>query len=216
MAQQKIFIAHTSVNEDYAREICNSLSRIVEFSPYLAQDYPSFGDSFKDRIQNAIENCKFFIVCFSASALPNQWVNQELGYACAVKRRKPDAFHIIPISQSNLDIKGMITRDSEDILFEDKFTPENLIASIILAIRLKIYKGLDYGTLHYKVTCRHCTDHKNLPTIYHVSLPEHRDILRTIETGETSWHSLCISCKQSNYSNILTWEPANGKTRQPQ
>ncbi|GAG70259.1 unnamed protein product, partial [marine sediment metagenome] len=86
MKSYRIFIAHTSENQEYARYICSSLSNIVEFEPYLAQDYPIYGENFKYRIQNAIEKCNVFIVCFSESALPNQWVNQELGYACARNR----------------------------------------------------------------------------------------------------------------------------------
>jgi len=211
MVKYQIFIAHTSKNEEYARYICSNLSNIVEFEPYLAQDYPSYGDNFKDRIQNAIENCNVFIVCFSESALINQWVNQELGYACAVRKRNPRRHHIIPISRSDLDLRGMITRHSEDILFEDKYSPEELIANIILSIRNHIPGGHSYGSLHFMVKCKQCRDNVNLPTEYPILLPDQHTLLRTIEAEEDTWYSACPSCGHRNYVNIYTWNRSEGK-----
>lgn len=211
MVKHHIFIAHTSKNEEYARMICSSLSNIVEFEPYLAQDYPSYGENFKDRIQNAIENCNIFIVCFSESALTNQWVNQELGYACAVRKKNPRRYHIIPISRSDLDLRGMITHDSVDILFEDKYSPEELVANIILSMRNKILGGHKYGSLHFKVICKNCRDNLNLPTEYQVPLPEQQNLLRTISTDEDTWYSTCPNCDHRNYVNIYTWNESEGK-----
>jgi len=211
MKSYRIFIAHTSENEEYARYICSSLSNIVEFDPYLAQDYSSYGENFKDRIQDAIENCNIFIVCFSESALPNQWVNQELGYACAVKKRNPRHYHIIPISRTDLDLRGMITRHTEDILFEDKFSPEELVANIILSIRNIIPRGHTYGVLHVMVKCKHCVDNLNLPTEYQMNLPEQRNLLRTISTNEDTWYSKCPNCGHRNYVDIYTWNESDGK-----
>ena len=205
MKSYRIFIAHTSENEEYARYICSSLSNIFEFEPYLAQDYPSYGENFKDRIQDAIENCNIFIVCFSESALPNQWVNQELGYACAVKKRNPKHHHIIPISRTGLDLRGMITHDSVDILFEDKYSQEVLIANIILSIRNIIPGGHTYGTLHFRVKCKECQDNLNLPTEYSFPLPEQTNLLRAIEAKEDMWYSICPDCGHRNYSDIYTW-----------
>ncbi len=209
MTTYQIFIAHCSIDEPFAIRLRNCLSNIVEFEPYLAQDYPSFGDSFKDRIMNAIENCSVFICCLSKSALNNQWVNQELGYASAVKKRKSN-YQIIPLSEDGLDLKGMITSDSEDILFMDKYGDDEFLANIILSIRNKIWRGHNYGALHFRVKCKHCVDTIKLPREYNVALPEHNILRRAIDEGSTWWQTECPVCSGRNCSSIFTWGYVDG------
>ena len=210
MVTHLIFIAHSSKNEPYARMIRDSLSNIVEFQPYLAQDFSSFGDSFKERIQDAIEKCSFFICCLSKSGLESQWVNQELGYACAVKNQRKD-YHINPISNTNLTLKGMITRDSEDILYQDKNSEEELIAKIVWSIRNKIRYGHNFGTLHFKVKCPSCRDRSNLPTEYQVVVPTQIDLNRMMREGSLNLMSRCPKCKWGTHTNIQTWNESDGK-----
>lgn len=199
MISYRIFIAHVSEDEQLARYICDNLKNIEEFHPYLAQDYPSPGDNFKERIQNSIEDSNFFIVIMSKIALYNQWVNQELGYACAIKNIKRD------FSSSDLRLKGFITRDSEDIIFSDKYSQEFLIASIIVAIRNSINK-LSGDKLRFIVRCKYCLDVNDLPSKYISFLPAHEVINEAIEMGYNSWHTDCPICGNTNHSNILTWD----------
>ena len=201
----RIFIAHTSEDEPQAREICDGLKNIVQFQPYLAQDYPMPGENFKERIQNSIEDSAFFIVILSKNALSNQWVNQELGYACAIKKRKR-GFQIIPISSSDLILKGFITRDSEDLILLEKYRGhEEIIADIIYTIRHGI-NALSDKKLRFTVKCKHCKDELNLPFKYAPFLPAHEVIYDSVvEMGYNSWSTECPNCKNENFTNIFTW-----------
>jgi len=200
-----IFIAHTSDDEPFARYIYENLGNIVEFQPYLSQDYLSPGNDFRDRIQNAIDHSRTFIVILSKSAITNQWVNQELGYACAVKKRNRN-FQIIPLSHSDINLKGFITRKSEDIIFYDEYSDERLIAELIAIIRLNIPYGSSHGTLRVRIKCEHCIDNVNLPTMYTPYLPDHETLIRAVNEGHDVWYSPCPSCEKLNWSNIFAWK----------
>lgn len=208
----KIFIAHASEDAEYVRGIRDRLSNICEFEPYLAQDYPSYGENFKTRIQNAIESCDFFIVNMTANTLSNQWVNQEIGYASAVKRKDESRLHIIPISNYDLRVRGMITRDTEDFLITDRKDDKTIIKGIIDFIRSKIENGNEQGTLHYKIRCDHCRDDTNIPTQYTREVPSKLTLDRAIAEGEESWCTHCDNCHENNYSSIYTWQRTDGKT----
>jgi len=205
-----IFIAHASEDEPLARTIYENLDYIVEFHPYLAQDFANYGEDFKERIQNVISQSRFFIVIFSTTAIPNQWVNQELGYACAEKKRRR-TFRIIPLSQSHLSLKGFITRDSDDIIFYDKYSEEELIATIIFTIRSNIYNGLSYGNLRFTVRCQNCKDKRNLSTTYTPYLPDQKTLNEAITEDHTYWYTICPSCGEYNYSNIFTFKQIDGR-----
>ena len=67
-----IFIAYAHEDEAMAIRVRDSLARIKELIPYLAVDYPTPGENFKERIMNAIENCDFFIVFLANNGLKSQ------------------------------------------------------------------------------------------------------------------------------------------------
>ncbi|MCJ7573068.1 toll/interleukin-1 receptor domain-containing protein, partial [Candidatus Bathyarchaeota archaeon] len=84
LVEYRIFIAYASEDTAFAGQIRNSLSKISEFRPYLANEYPIYGSNFKERIQNAIQDSNYLIVILTKDGVASQWVNQELGYACAI------------------------------------------------------------------------------------------------------------------------------------
>jgi hypothetical protein len=206
-----IFIAHTTQDENLARFICRSLDNIVEFHPYLAQDYFDPGENFKERIQTAIHQSRFFIVILSQTALTNQWVNQELGFACSVKKAKPRNYNIVPLSQSHLQLKGFITKDTEDIIMYDRENDNSLMGKIIFTLRSKLYNGLSHRNLRFNVRCEYCLNKTNLPTINTIYLPDHNTLNEAIGAGHDSWFANCPNCGNQNYSNIYTWNQIPSK-----
>lgn len=202
-----IFIAHSSRDEQLARKICNTLLRVNEFRPYLAQDYPSYGESFKERIQNAIFDCNYFIVLLTENGISSQWVNQEIGFAFGVKKRKKN-FYIIPLSYTYLQLKGFITKDSEDLLYIDKYDFGMLAYNILYMIRSTIPNGFNDRTLKIKVTCNSCKTKLGTPYIFTDFLPSLQDINSSIEEKNIIWWFQCNQCQSKNNINILTFEKA--------
>ncbi|MCW4028899.1 MAG: toll/interleukin-1 receptor domain-containing protein [Candidatus Bathyarchaeota archaeon] len=178
-----IFISYASADNNLAQLLCDSLGRIVQFRPYKAENYPSFEVGFKQRIQSAIINSFFVIALLTESGKSSQFVNQELGFALAVKfynknvvKAKLDPNKdipiIIPISRKNVDLRGFITKDSDDILFLENFNSKELLAAnVIFSLRKSIYKGFQGKTLDLNVYCTNCHDNKGLSTGFTVNLP---------------------------------------------
>lgn len=202
---QSIFIAYAHEDEALAIRVRDSLARIQEFEPYLAVDYPSPGENFKDRIMNAIENCRFFIVFLTENGLKSQWVNQELGYACGVKKRKRN-YRIIPISKNGLPLKGFITKDSEDLLMMDKFDFDYIIANIFIQIRYSIPSSLREGGLNVEFSCPSCKDHVGLPLQMYGKLPAHQDYLRALNSVKIGWGYTCTKCHRQIVLKLTTFE----------
>jgi len=206
LVEYRIFIAYTSEDTAFAGQIKNSLSKIREFRPYLAVEYPIPGENFKERIQNAIQDSNYFIVILTKDGVASQWVNQELGYACAIRRKKGD-FHIIPLSSSDINLKGFITKDSDDLLLLDKHSNfAFIIANIILSIRNTIQNGEKEGIFSIEYTCPVCVDDKGFPLKNFGQIPSSNDITRFIEAGNHLAVYPCSRCSRKININILTFE----------
>ena len=202
-----IFIAHTSEDATPAGQLKNSLSKIIEFKPYIAVDYAIYGRNFKERIKQAIEDSNYFVVMLTKDGVRSQWVNQELGYACAIMKKKRD-FHIIPISSSDINLKGFITKDSDDLLLLDKYSNDYafIVAEIVNFIRNTIPNGEREGILTFKYTCPDCLDNKGFPLENFGKIPSFDDISRFYESGNYLGIYPCRGCGRDISINLLTFE----------
>lgn len=206
LVEFRIFIAYASEDAAFAGKIKNSLSKIREFRPYLAVEYPILGENFKDRIQNAIQDSNFFIVILTKDGVASQWVNQELGYACAIRSKKID-FHIIPISSSEINLKGFITKDSDDLLLLDNYPDfAFIIGDIVLSIRNTIQNGEKEGIFSIEYTCPVCVDDKRFPLKSFGNILSSNNIIRSIEAGNHLAGYPCSNCGREINVNILTFE----------
>jgi hypothetical protein len=212
-----IFISYASADNNLAQLLCDSLGRIVQFKPYKAENYLSFDVGFKQRIQGAIINSFFVIALLTESGKSSQFVNQELGYALAVKfynkiikaKLNPnrDIPIIIPISRKNVDLRGFITKDSEDIIFLENYkSNELLVADIIFFLRKSIYKGFKGKTLDLNVYCSNCHDKKGLPTGFKVNLPE-VEITNDLIRKNKALKCKCPMCGEIVSVNSRTYLP---------
>ena len=216
MVQYGVFIAHAHEDKVLARKVKDTLDRILELSPYLAEDYQLAGENFKERIMNDIYQSQCFIVFLTENGIESQWVNQELGYACRVKKQKRN-YRIIPISKSNLTPKGFITTDTEDFIFLDKYDFETFMANIFIQVRFSIYNALRQGGLHVVHYCPSCKDPVGLPLKVTCQLPSHEDYIRTLDSGNTGWRYPCHKCKREISFKLTTFEQveAQGSYRDP-
>jgi len=211
----KTFIGYSSEDKNLAQYIHDCLERIVQIQPYLAEIYPSYGEDFKKTLQNELYNSKFMVVLLTNNGICSQWVNQEIGYAYALKKRPRllpalrDLPHIIPISENQTELKGFITKDTIDILFLDKYASfELVIADIISTIRNYIPRGLEKGMLTVRITCSNCANDEGLPFEYEGSIPSHETICKVIESDpQLLYEYICPSCNAKNVIDIRTFLP---------
>lgn len=209
----KAFIGYASEDNQYAQDIHDSLARIVQIQPYKAEIYLKYGEDFKQRIQNELHESYFMIVLLTDNGKNSQWVNQEIGFAFALKRRLMPRYaglpHIIPISQKHVESKGLITKDSIDILFLEDFPSfEYVIANIILTIRSHIPRGLEEGLLKARITCSNYLDKSGLPLEYEALIPSSETIGRVIESQPKPFLGYrCPNCHTENVVDSRTFFP---------
>ncbi len=204
----KVFIGYSSADNDKAQYIFDWLGRIVQIQPYKAEIYPQFGEDFKKRIQNELDTSQFMIVLLTNNGIRSQWVNQEIGYAYALKKRPRllpslrNIPHIIPVGESQAELKGLITKDTIDILFLDKYVfLEFVFADIISTIRSYIPRGLEKGVLQALVACSNCLDEDGLPFEYEGSIPSQETINKILESEPQPL--LAYSCPNCHTKNAI-------------
>lgn len=153
------------------------------------------------------------IVLLTENGKSSQWVNQEIGFAFALKRR-PSPYaglpHIIPISQKHVELKGLITKDSIDILFMDDFQDFTYImANLIFTIRRYIPRGWEEGILRVRIACSTCLDEHGLPFEYEAPVLSAETISRAIAQEPKPFLGYtCPRCNNENVIDARTFLPA--------
>lgn len=210
----KAFIGYASEDDSFAQYIHDSLSRIVQIHPYKAEIYLEYGEDFKQRIQNELSESYFMIVLLTEDGKSSQWVNQEVGYAFALKKRLIPRYrelpHIIPLSQKQVELKGLITKDSIDILFMENFPDAAYaMASLIFTMRKYIPRGLEENILGVRITCSNCFDEHGFPFEYEALMPSSETINKAIGFREKPLLGYpCPKCNIENVVDARTFLPA--------
>ena len=210
MMNYKVFIGYSSEDNDKAQYIHNCLGRIVEITPYKAELYKAYGEDFKQRIQNELFSSQFMVVLLTENGKNSQWVNQEIGFAYGLKfqRHKERTPIIIPVSYKQVQLKGLITKDTTDFLNIDDWNSfEYVVANIILTIRKYIPKGLDEGVLHHYIDCPNCFNEKGLPYTWISKLSDNETMVKSSNLGNPIFRSSCPQCKKDVLINIRTLLP---------
>lgn len=209
----KLFIGYSSEDKKFAQYIHDCLDRIVQIQPYLAEEYLNYGEDWKIRIMNELDNSDFMVILLTDSGTRSQMVNQEVGYAFALRKRLRRSLPIIPISRSQTNLKGFITKDATDIMFLDRFNySEDVIANIIFAIRRHIPRGLQEGSLTFKLTCSNCTNGKGFPFEYEVKMPDGESIRKAMKLGQPIFSIPCSQCHAKNGFDARTTLPYHPET----
>jgi hypothetical protein len=219
------FIGYSSEDNDIAEWIYDCLSRIVQIKPYKAEVYREYGTDFKQRIRDVLFESNFMVVLLGNNGKNSQWVNQEIGFAYALKTTRSQRYrelpYIIPISQKDVQLKGFITKHDIDIIFMDDFSSYSMVMSqIIFTMRSNIVNGLEDKVLNLYVTCS-CLDEKGLPFIYQASIPSNETICRvvesvTVESGqEPILEYTCPKCNSKNCVDARTFLPVKTENSPP-
>ena len=204
-----VFIGHSNKDKQYAHNFFLCLNKIVPFVPYIAEYYKKPGEDFKERIMMQLEQSAFIIFLLTQDGINSQWVNQEIGFAYALKRKKRGYPCIIPICSKKLELKGLITKDSDDLLFREDFTDHKWeIYHTILQIRARVQDGFKKGTFAIRVTCPSCRDKKdNLQFEFEVDFPSQKTLDRTISANKSAYDVFCPQCNTKIPLDIRTWFP---------
>jgi hypothetical protein len=207
----RIFIGYSHEDEKTADYIWRCLAGIEEFQPIKAERYQLMGEDFKERLQQHLRGSFAMIVLLTEHGKNSQWVNQELGYAYALKTEPRDFSHlphIIPISQENVQLKGFVTKDQQDILILERFQDmEFVVASIIQQLRWRIPNGAKEGALHRRLQCPRCLDGRNLSYEWSGNLPAEAETLKAMELNQYTWIYECPKCKAECVVDIRTMLP---------
>lgn len=86
MAQPKVFISHSHVDDAFAERLVKDL-RAAGADAWLDKEELGAGD-FQERIDAALASCEWFLLVLTRSALASPWVQQEVRAANRLKHQK--------------------------------------------------------------------------------------------------------------------------------
>ena len=104
MTKKTIFISYSDQDSNKMR----SLERVIrtggQFTPIIIADNRQALVQLTEKVSTGIMTCDYFIPIITRKSITTQWLNQEIGYATAAKRR------VIPIVEIQLidKLKGFI------------------------------------------------------------------------------------------------------------
>lgn len=204
-----VFIGHSNKDKQSANNLFLCLQKIVPFVPYMAEYYTNLGENYKERIMVQLEQSTFIVFLLTESGINSQWVNQEIGYAYALRKKNKGIPIVIPISRKTLELKGLITKDTDDILFSDDYLDYKWeIYNIITKIRSRLIKGFDKGTFRIRVTCTSCHDRKDdLPFEFQEDFPSQKTLDRISIANQHIYTVSCPQCHTKIPLDIRTWFP---------
>jgi len=139
-----IFISYHRDTHDVSLKLKERIES--EFSNYnciIAEDKKRMAVDWSDKVAKHLDECSLVIVLMTETAKTTEWINQELGYAKALLRRK-EIQEIVAVVEGAKDektgrfefikTKGFITDTMDRIKFQLK-KPEEMIDEVINYIR---------------------------------------------------------------------------------
>lgn len=102
---RKVFISYAHDDDNKRKMLYRRILKAeAGLDPVVIVNRQFPGKPLADKVAEGIQECEFFVPILTKAALKNQWVNQEIGYAFALK--KP----IVPIVASSIlhHLKGFI------------------------------------------------------------------------------------------------------------
>ena len=185
-----VFISHSGEDMDLVKPLHDSLSRIVEIAPYVAEYYPKPGLDVKHKIATDLKDSYCVIVLLTRSGVSSQWVNQEIGYAYALP---PFPRLIIPIVEEGILIRGFL--EGVQYIKLDRTRFEDTISKVIYTLRTIIPKGHEIGALNLRIECKKCVNDLGFPYEYSIPLPIQPHINEIIQKGQV-FATRCPKCQR--------------------
>ena len=74
--QPKVFLSHSSIDKQKVRKLLKILES-YKIECWLDEKDLAVGDPIQVKIEHALENADFIVICFSRQALESNWFNIE-------------------------------------------------------------------------------------------------------------------------------------------
>src|SRR5687767_11563027 len=104
MSKKTIFISYSDQDNNKMRSLERVIKNGGQFTPTIIADNRQALVQLTEKVSSGILTCDYFIPIITRKSVATQWLNQEIGFAAATKRR------IIPIVEYQLinKLKGFI------------------------------------------------------------------------------------------------------------
>jgi hypothetical protein len=104
MAKKVIFVSYSDLDNNKMRCVERVIIKAGKFSPRIIADNRQALVQLSEKVSKGIIECDYFVPIITRRSISTQWLNQEIGYAVAIKKR------IIPIVEGELidKLKGFI------------------------------------------------------------------------------------------------------------
>jgi hypothetical protein len=122
----RVFLSHSHVDIDLTADLKKALEA-EKFEPYVAQLEPSPGTEIPFKITQYLRSSDCLVVILTAAASQSQWVQQEIGFATALKKL------IIPIVEKGVSPKAFI--QINEYIELDRVHFDRTIGELVKALR---------------------------------------------------------------------------------
>lgn len=112
MRKEDLGIVYTAAQDATARDI----------NCYIAERDWQFGNSLPDKIESHIRGCDCFVAFLTFGGTHSQWVNQEIGCAVGLRKRR------ILVVEQGVDVKGFDI--DKECLILNRWNPWDAIAML--------------------------------------------------------------------------------------
>lgn len=185
----QVFICYSEEEMEFVKELYNSLNRISEIDPYVADFFRLSGKELKDKIKEEIIASNFIVALLTHSGVKSQWVNQEIGFACA----HHEDINIIPVKEENVVINAFLEGKEYTNFYRDDY--ERTITEIIYDLRIRIPEEL-----HIELKCPICSGIAEYPLA-------DQSLINNVISDGTNIIQQCSMCQNQDKEKWIEYNP---------
>ncbi len=130
-----VFLSYSHHDSELARKLTEALSGkgVKVFNP---ESEIHFGDSIKDRLDDALEHSKYFILLISPEYISSPWANFEMGVALS-RVTSAGERRVLPIITKEIDFKSVPFALSNIAALQAKeHSPDEIAAKLSAVIEM--------------------------------------------------------------------------------
>lgn len=120
----RIFLSHSSGDREWVKWIASNADNIG-IEVYLYEHDPQPGTLIADKIKQAIQNSDALIVLLTLNSQFSPYVQQEIGFAEANRKR------IIPLVQPGIKNQSLAMLEGREHIRFDLYDPQNALSTLL-------------------------------------------------------------------------------------
>ena len=191
----RVFISFATGDDDYARQLSDSLSRLEHIEVYVPDWIEVNGKNMDYKVKEGLVSARVAIIIITFNSTNTVWLNQEIGYIFAKK------IPIILVVEKGIDLKGFL--EGSDFITYQRGDFKHNIYQVISKLR-KVFSQylLEPPIENFYVTCPICNKK------FLESLPTQDVISQKVEDRLTLSHtcqfcSISINVEPSTLSSLI-------------